>query len=274
MSLAFSQRKQWLLRPINIKWNIKLGLRTNNRSILSGSYNTNLSYLDDQGDKWGETYIKYIGQHFEDYAHWGSIYTYAPLEGRLSRKPGTFSIREYKDAASGVTGTIGEVLAITFFQNVFGLTAFEMAHLKSSSLYQAPDFCLDIQPSQLVAFLTRHRFTDLTLHNALTGLHWGDPLPLETKSRRQNNSGGKNPSQIKDGLAQLISYWKRVPSVSGYGLIMQVDVFPRTVLNLHLLIPKKNEINNIMSIINGSGTLFPDVITIKEFERIFGGRYV
>lgn len=114
-SFANPLYEQWLLSPRKVKWNVKLGLKTNVRAALSGSYTINLAYLDDQGDKWGESYIKYVGQHYEDYAHWSSIYTYAPLEGAISRRPGTFSIRKYKDAAPGVTGTIGEVLTISFF---------------------------------------------------------------------------------------------------------------------------------------------------------------
>lgn len=149
-----------------------------------------------------------------------------------------------------------------------------MAHLKSSSLHQAPDLCLDIQPSRIISWLSSKSPINHRIIGALKGVSWVDPIPAEIKSRRMSNTGSNSPSQIKQGLSQLISYWKRVPSVAGYGLIMQINVYPKTEINMHLLIPRISEANNVKSIVTGSGTYFPDEIIIKEFERILGGRYV
>ncbi len=56
----------WLIRDRKIEWELAL-----------------LSYLDDQGEKWGDSYIKIISQHFDNYAHWDSISTLLPVSGNL-----------------------------------------------------------------------------------------------------------------------------------------------------------------------------------------------
>lgn len=42
---------QWLNKPRTINWAIKLGFNTRKKPLLTGSFSTTLSFLDDQGEK-------------------------------------------------------------------------------------------------------------------------------------------------------------------------------------------------------------------------------
>lgn len=138
----------WLLRSRSIEWELTFGLSGSRKPNIGGTLKTNLSYLDDQGEKWGDTYVKIVGQHYDDYSHWNNVSTLLPIGGGNSDRlfvPAPFSKRMYKGAAPGVTGLIGEVLVTVLLQTVFRLKPFDMAHLKDDR--KAPDICLDIDSS-------------------------------------------------------------------------------------------------------------------------------
>ncbi len=51
---------KWLRHDREIKWELTLGINSQRSADINGNFVTNLSYLDDQGEKWGDTYIKII----------------------------------------------------------------------------------------------------------------------------------------------------------------------------------------------------------------------
>lgn len=269
---------QWLNKPRTITWNVKLGVNTRKKPIISGSYTTTLSYLDDQGEKWGDTFVKVVGQHYDDYSHWSQVSQLLPIGGITNHLqtfvPTPFTGRQFKAAAPGVTGLIGEVLVTTFLQKEINLNPFQIAHIMSNT--KAPDLCLDIQPSTLTP-LFQKKLTNTkiqTIINQLNKLTWRNPLPIECKSRRDKGS-----RQIRAALIQLIEYWRQIPTMAGYGIIAQIDVVPQTVINFHLIMPKPSELINVQSIILGtvSGTTLNPLSNtpkITEFNQLLGGRII
>lgn len=264
----------WLKRPRNIEWCITMGLSGIRKPNLRGTLVTTLTYIDDQGDKWGDTYVKIVGQHYEDYAHWNSRKTLFPIGGTpISRKfvPSPFTQRKYKCVAPGVTGLIGEVLTTIFLQNIMKLTPFDMTHIMGDS--KVPDFCLDIEPQMIgklfrTATNVRPKSENEVIANYLDSITWDQPLPLECKSRRENGD-----RQVRKAMLQILEYWRRVPSMAGYGIFVQVDVCPATKLRIHLLIPNPGEIDNIRTVINDQKIL-PEEPTVKEFEKHIGVRLI
>ncbi|MHB9010477.1 MAG: hypothetical protein ACYC3E_00590 [Carboxydocellales bacterium] len=203
----------WLLKQRRIEWFFTLGLSGRRKPNIKGSFITTLSYLDDQGEKWGDTYIKAVGQHFDDYAHWNAVRMFLPIGGSgFSRVliPKPFVRRRYKGAAPGVTGLIGEVLITVFLQNVLRLHPFDMAHLKDSPRLPTPDLCLDIQPNSLAnlfntAIYIRSVFENSMIASDLNSMSWNQPLPIECKSRRDFGN-----RQARAALLQLLEYWRKV----------------------------------------------------------------
>ncbi|KUO76686.1 MAG: hypothetical protein APF77_01530 [Clostridia bacterium BRH_c25] len=262
----------WLNRPREIEWCITMGLDGKRRPNIKGTFLTSLAYIDDQGDKWGDTYVMIVGQHYEDYAHWNSVSTLLPIGGTHGTRnfvPSPFSKRNNKGAAPGVTGLIGEVLTTVFLQNVINLNPFDMAHIMGDR--KAPDFCLDIEPrllSNLFRTSTpeRARSENEAIAGYLDSIVWDQPLPLECKSRRE-----KGDRQVRNAMLQILEYWRRVPTMAGYGIFAQVDVNPITKLRIHLLIPKTTELDNIRRIINDLDIL-PEEPTVKEFNWQIGGK--
>lgn len=251
-----------------------MGLSGKRLPNIEGTFLTTLAYIDDQGDKWGDTYVMIVGQHYEDYAHWNSKRTLFPIGGTWRARnfvPCPFTKRKYKGAAPGVTGLIGEVLTTIFLQNVVYLNPFDMAHIMGDR--KAPDFCLDIEPQLLgnlfrTAIHKRAKSENEAIANYLDGVNWEKPLPLECKSRRENGD-----RQVRKAMFQILEYWRRIPLMAGYGIFVQVDVNPVTELRIHLLVPRTNEIDNIRRIINDSSIL-PDEPTVKEFNRYIGGKLI
>lgn len=264
----------WLNRPRAIEWCVTMGLSGKRKPNIKGSFLTSLAYIDDQGDKWGDTYVMIVGQHFEDYAHWNSVSTLLPIGGRLGTRnfvPSPFTKRKYKGAAPGVTGLIGEVLTTVFLQNVINLNPFDMAHIMGDR--KAPDFCLDIEPQLLsnlfrTSIHERDRAENEIIAAHLDGMIWEQPLPLECKSRRENGD-----RQVRSAMLQILEYWRRVPVMAGYGIFVQVDVNPITKLRIHLLIPRTHEIGNIRRIINDADILSEEP-TIKDFDMHIGGKLI
>ena len=272
--------QNWILKQREIKWVVTMGLSGKRRPNITGSFNTTLAYLDDQGEKWGDTYVKVVGQHFDDYANWNAVKMFLPIGGvNFSRVliPSPFVRRRDKGAAPGVTGLIGEVLVTVFLQNVLRLHPFDMAHLLNNSKLSSPDLCLDIQPGILAklfntAINVRSSNENSRIINILNSISWTYPLPLECKSRR--DSGNR---QVRAALLQLLAYWRKVPDMAGYGIFAQVDVCPETILRFHLLVPKPSEIQNVRDIIQGKtdGISLPvlsESPTIKEFDKKVGVR--
>lgn len=268
---------KWLRRDREIEWELTLGISSRRTPDISGKFVTSLSYLDDQGEKWGDTYIKIIGQHFDDYAHWDSISTLLPISGNLLSRivvptfvPIPFSSRTYKGASSGVTGLIGEVLVTVYLQSVLNLGPFDIAHLEDDR--KAPDLCLNINP-KLIADLFR-KYTDSrkatdnnNFADILERATWNNPLPLECKSRLRNGN-----RQVRKALEQLIAYWRNVPDMAGYGIFAQIDVVPTTKIRFHLIAPKDGEFINVRDIICSSTSTFPKNPTYKEFNTQIGGK--
>lgn len=268
---------QWLNKPRTIHWAVKLGFNTRKKPILTGSFSTTLSFLDDQGEKWGDTFVKVVGQHYDDYAHWSQVRQLLPIGGISNNLqtfvPNPFTGRQFKGAAPGVTGLIGEVLVTVFLQKEMGLNPLQIAHLMDNT--KAPDLCLDIQPSTLAQLFQKHATNHSvnTLLKHLNGTTWPSPLPMECKSRRDQGSG-----QIRTALHQLLAYWRQVPKMAGHGIIAQIDVLPQTIINLHLIIPKISELKNVQSIISGQGVHsnlnLPAESKISDFNRLLGGKIV
>lgn len=241
---------------------------------------TTLGYLDDQGEKWGDTYIKVVGQHYDDYAHWEDVQQYLPIGGGVTSPvdfiPQQFNRRRYKGAAHGVTGLIGEVLVTVWLQKVLRLAADEMAHLLDNR--KAPDICLDIEPSVLSRLIRNGDCeTDLVGGNQqiaqrLEAAFWPAPLPVECKSRRGNGNRA-----VGDALRQLVAYWREVPDMAGYGIFADVQVVPETHIVLHLLAPKDSEALNVRSMVTGQVagtglTSLPTTVNYKVFQQFVGGR--
>ncbi len=269
---------QWLQRPRHIEWEITLGLSGTRKPNVKGELITNLSYLDDQGEKWGDTYIKIIGQHYDDYAHWNSVSRLLPIGGSSLGKmfvPAPFSKRKLKGAAPGVTGLIGEVLVTVFLQSVLKLNPFDVAHLNDNR--KAPDLCLDIEPGIISKlFITgnqvRPKKENILVANDIDKAVWNYPIPVECKSRRNNGD-----RQVRNAMLQLLEYWRQVPDMAGYGIYAQIEVNPITKIRLHLLAPKPLQITNVKKIITGNivGTRLPslpDEPTCSKFKSIIGGR--
>lgn len=272
---------QWLQRPRPVEWRLILGLDWRSRPVSKGTFNTSLAYLDDQGEKWGGTYVKVVGQHFDDYSHWDAVESLLPLGGPgapVTFVPRPFSWREVKGAAPGVTGLIGEVLITVFLQQVLRLSRNEVAHLKEDQT--VPDLCLDIEPRAFAALVriptdsTRTDWANEQLATQIEQAVWSEPLPVECKSRR--SIGARD---VKDALRQLVAYWRRIPQMAGHGLFAQINVFPSTVLNLHLTIPAPAEAANVRAIITGQVAdtgLVPlsEEPTYTEFQDLLGGRLI
>lgn len=267
---------RWLQRPQHIEWELTVGLNGRRRPNIGGRFITNLSYLDDQGEKWGDTYIKIVGQHFDDYAHWNNISTYLPIGGNTPGRlfvPAPFTQRIYKDAAAGVTGLIGEVLVTVFLQTVLKLNPLDMAHLKDDR--KAPDICLDIDPTTIAFFIrSSHPLRPISenqnIANTISRAIWNYPIPLECKSRRENGD-----RQVRGAMLQLLEYWRNIPDIAGYGIFAQIDVNPTTKIRLHLLAPQQQEINNVRRIICGNvGRLpaLPVKPTYRTFHEMIGVR--
>jgi hypothetical protein len=272
-----SIKLKWLRRNREIEWELTLGISSRRTPDICGKFLTSLSYLDDQGEKWGDTYIKIVGQHFDDYSHWDSINTLLPISGNLHSQivfptfvSTPFSFRTSKGASSGVTGLIGEVLVTVFLQTVLKLGPFDIAHLEADS--KAPDLCLNI-PSKVIADLFRNytksekaadnnNFADIIELST-----WNNPIPLECKSRLRNGD-----RKVRKALEQIIAYWKSVPDMAGYGIFAQIDVVPTSKIRLHLIIPKDGESINVRNIICNSKSSFPKNPTYKEFNTQIGGK--
>lgn len=264
----------WLNRPRDIEWCITMGLSAKRKPNIKGSFPTTLAYIDDQGDKWGDTYVMIVGQHYEDYAHWNSKSTLLPIDGTIGTRnfvPIPFTKRDYKGAAPGVTGLIGEVLTTIFLQNIINLNTFDMAHIMGDS--KAPDFCLDIEPYLIgnlfrISVSERVKSQNEAIAAYLDNITWEQPLPLECKSRRENRD-----RQVRNAMIQILEYWRCVPVMAGNGIFVQVDVNPNTKLRIHLLLPKTDEIDNIRRIINDTSIL-PKKPTIKDFNLHLGGKLI
>lgn len=274
MSYLNKVQQAWFYKPRMITWKLYFGVNTRNyrrrAPIATGQYPVTLSYLDSQGDKWGETYIKAVGQHFDDYSNWNTRQFLYPLGSATSKVPTfvplAYEGRFFKEAAPGVTGLIGEVIDTTFFQKILRLRPFDIAHLKSSNTFQAPDFCLNIQPNKIADLLPASGNSNLKSH--LLSLHWTEPLPVESKGRKDLRR-----NHARDALSQLITYWRKVPEMAGYGLFTQVDLLPNTAINVHVLAPKATEILNVRNIVSGNITpALQNNPTLDEFKRIIGVR--
>lgn len=270
----------WLHRPRKIQWELTFGLDSRRQPNIRGEFVTNLAYLDDQGEKWGDAYIKIIGQHYEDYAHWDAVSTFLPVDGAMSNSlliPNPFTIRDYKDTAPGVTGLIGEVLVTVLLQNVFLLNPYDMAHLRDDM--KAPDMCLDIDPHVITdifksAIHVRPKDENMALADEINHASWSYPLPMECKSRR--NTGKR---QVRDAILQFLKFWENIPEMAGCGIFAQVDVNPATRIRLHLLTPKASEVDNVRKIVTGmtAGTelpVLPKEPTYEQFMDAIGGRLI
>jgi len=122
---------------------------------------------------------------------------------------------------------------------------------------KAPDLCLNVNPDQIAQIIEASTNSNLMI-KILRNSIWSDPLPVECKSRR-----GKGDRQLRSALQQLVSYWKHVHDMAGYGIYAQIDIVPETVIKLHFLLPKISEINNVRKIILGdvAGT---SLVTLSE----------
>jgi hypothetical protein len=251
-----------------------MGFNARRKPNIIGTLVTSLAYIDDQGDKWGDTYVKIVGQHYEDYAHWSSKCILFPIGGTPTSRifvPSTFKQRKYKDAAPGITGLIGEVLTTIFLQNIIRIDPFDMAHIIGDN--KAPDFCLDIEPRMLgnlfrTATHKRSKLENEAIADYLDSITWNKPLPLECKSRR-----GKGDRQVRKAMLQILEYWRHVPEMAGYGIFAQIDVNPDTKIRLHVLLPKPKEDDYIRRLISDSEILSEEP-TIQEFEEYIGGRLI
>ncbi len=261
----------WLARPRGSEWKLFLGVNSRrSKPIASGKYKVTLNYLDNQGNVWGETYIKAVGQHYDDYSNWTAKQPLLPLAYSSAVPtfvPKPYEGRMFKDAAPGVTGLIGEVVVTTFLQKVLKLNTFNIAHLKSNHTFQAPDFCLDIHPSVISNLLKHSNRSDLINH--LASSQWLEPLPLECKGRKSLSI-----NHARAALSQIITYWRNVPSMAGCGLFAQIDILPFTVINIHLLLPKISKAQEIRDIVLGNTSIptLSEYPTLNEFRRLIGGR--
>lgn len=271
---------EWLHRPRKIQWELTFGLDIRRQPNIRGEFAVNLAYLDDQGEKWGDTHIKIVGQHYEDYAHWDSVSTFLPVGGSSPSRtflPNSFTIRSYKDTAPEVTKMIGEVLVTVLLQQVFKLKPYDMAHLKNN--LHAPDMCLDIEPKILADIIknaeqVRTKNENREVAEKVSRAAWDYPLPMECKSRR-----GTQDRQVREAILQLLEYWRHIPEMSGNGIYAQVDINPVTKIRLHLLIPKESETENIRNIVTGRMEdtdlpQLPEEPTYDQFMAVMGGRLI
>lgn len=271
----------WFLQERKIEWTLTFGINSRVKPNIKGDFLCSPLYLDDQGKKWGDTHIRDIGKHYEEYSFWNEVSHLYPIggHGNTARfEISNYTNRRYKGAAPGVTGLIGEVLVTTFLQKVLMLSPLEIAHLVPSKGTKAPDICLDIQPHVLANLLRdktslQFRQSNFQLANILESIVWSEPFPLECKSRRNDVD-----NHMRSALLQLLSYWDSIPEMSGYGMIAQIDVMPVTRLNLYLLFPKSTEILNVKNIIQ---TRYIDESNplntqrdpkLMDFKRALGGK--
>lgn len=118
----------WLIRPRKIEWCITMGFNARRKPNIIGTLVTSLAYIDDQGDKWGDTYVKIVGQHYEDYAHWSSYKKLldAKLEEELQEYLASDTVEELADLVEVVYAILKyKEIDIDTFENIIAKKAAE-----------------------------------------------------------------------------------------------------------------------------------------------------
>lgn len=251
----------WIHMPREFQWNVFWGNRNN--LIAQGKFNTSLSYLDNQGEKWGDIYIRNEGLHYDDYSNWDSKQRWYAIPESSVYVNSPYELRKYKDAAGGVTGLIGEVLTTIFLQKVMKVPPFRIAHIKQSSKIKSPDLLVEISMSDIINLVSLGEKTDPNLLNILNTCSINDPVPLECKSRRYG------ATRLRDALSQLIDYWTAVNCSIGYGIVVLVNLRPQTSLDLLLFLPKSDKQMDIIKTTNSWDVNLTEKLFFRDLEDCF-----
>jgi len=261
--------KVWLHLPRQVTWNLYLGNRVN--LVAKGKFDVSLCHVNIQGDQWGDTYIRDVGLHYDDYSNWDSKQRLHAIPKSTVYVTSPYELRKFKDAAGGVTGLIGEVLTTIFLQKVLRIPPYHIAHIKQSSTIKSPDLLVQTDIANIKNLLSSSKYlADPDLPDKLDIYSLTNPLALECKSRRNNTT------RLRDALVQLIDYWKAIHHSIGYGMVSLVDLKPQTHMDFLLFLPLNGKQSDILNIINS--TLFIDsnsgeVINLKErnfFDKLGG----
>lgn len=251
----------WIHTAREFQWNVYLGSRKN--LVAQGKFNTSLSYLDNQGEKWGDTYIRNVGLHYDDYSNWDNKQRWYAIPRSSIYVNSPYELRKYKDAAGGVTGLIGEVLTTIFLQKVMKIPPFQIAHIKQSSKIKSPDLLVEISMSDIINLLSLGGEIDSNLLKKLNTCYINDPIPLECKSRRYG------ATRLRDALSQLIEYWTKVNCSIGYGIVVLVNLRPQTSLDLLLLLPQSGKQTDIIKTTNSWDDSLTEKLFFGDLEDCF-----
>jgi hypothetical protein len=238
--------KNWYAKGRKINWALHFGLEKKSVPAITGSFYVTPHYLDDQGEKWGDTHVQDIGKYFDEYSHWFNRQRMHPIggtDGPPHFEINGFNIRQFKSAAHGVTGLLGEVLVTILFQDELNIKPNNIAFLSVGN-EKTPDIVLDIEPS-LFSNLIRSKSDssnyrlhkqNLTRASIIDSFNWEEPVPVECKSSRTEHSG-----DMRKALQQLLSYWSIIDSMAGIGLFAQINVIPTARIDLFLLVPENHQ---------------------------------
>jgi hypothetical protein len=269
---------KFLTLPKEIDWEILLGISGRSPN-LKGTFRTSIHHFDHQGEKRGETYVKYLGQHYHDYENglhtkkMGPRYAASLALTALGRGP--FIRRSHKEAATSVIGLFCEVLTSMVMTKLFALRPFQMNHIMGN--LKTPDYIVHLKLDKVEGLFNHSAYNygisrnkqlenqDLlyTLSQMKSASLSIPVLPVECKS-----STGADVDK-KSALVQLLSYWMQVPGTEGYGVISRFSMKSgknRPKLQLYLLIPAYSATVNISGLNEKS--------TVTDFVNAIGGSLV
>lgn len=234
----------WYDLPREFEWRLFLG--NHRRPVTNGMFVSSLSVISNLGEKWGDTYIRDVGLHYDDYSNWESKQRLYPIHGNNLYINSEYELRKFKDAAGGVTGLIGEVLTVTFLQKILNIPPYHIAHIKQTSKMKSPDLLVQLKKEGLINAISFKKYNNDEILTNLVNYPFSCPFPLECKSRRYG------ASRLRDALIQLVDYWKIVNSSAGFGMVALINLIPKTSLDILVFLPRDNKQLDIMNVINST----------------------
>jgi len=258
----------WLHFPRVIDWKLYMGKKRN--LIVEGHFQSSLTYINNQGEKWGDTYIREVGMHYDDYANWDSRQRFHPIPASGIYVNSPYELRLFKDAAGGVTGLIGEVLTVIFLQKSMNIPPYHIAHIKQTSKIKSPDFLVQINQKEIYDLISG-RAPQAKILTEVSRCTIDTPMPIECKSRRNGTT------RLSSALMQLVDYWRVVNSSAGYGIAALINLVPQTSIDFLLFLPKPGEQKKIIKTIQSDFISSDNKVknfTEKHFFEKLGGYFL
>lgn len=163
----------------------------------------------------GAYHVLEMGKHFRDYVERGDMPSFPPIAGFPAAAH--FEPLTNKQRAQGVTGNIGEAVAGIVAQQVLGVPASGVAHIRLQRPFrrrQCPDFMIRTGPTLPSVIVHHLRLPCLT--------HCPDWWPLESKARVDGNACDQ---AVSDAFYQLAAYWYTISAGAcandvGFGFVV------------------------------------------------------